>query len=84
MVNTRAAAALVAAQYEPLRAKRYLGVTELTPEMVDTFRPKNNVIISDRLKNITSCMRKQLAGKHYGSLPEQRSAFKSARSSCRM
>jgi len=85
MANSKkAAAGLVAAQFEPLVAKRYLGVTDLTPEMVTTYRPRNNVVTDPRLKNIISCMRKQLAGKHYGSIPEQRSAFKSARSSCRM
>jgi len=86
--DKKAAAALVASQFEPLVAQRYEGIDNPTPKIVTTYRVRHNVVVDPRLKAINKCMRDQLAGKIYreGSKLEnikaQREAFKRAREYC--
>jgi len=86
--DKKAAAALVAAQFEPLVAERYEGVDNPTPKIVTSYRIRHNIVIDPRLKSINKCMRDQLAGKKFkvGSkaqnIKEQRQAFVRARAAC--
>ena len=82
MAKIREAADIVAAQFEPLVAMRYLGTKELIPEKVTTFRPRKNDVVSPKLKAINDCMRRQLEGQTYADLSQQRQAFIRARHEC--
>jgi len=82
MAKIREAADIVAAQFEPLVGIRYLGVDNLVPEKITTFRPRKNDVVSPRLKAINDCMRKQLVGQTYADLSQQRQAFIRARHEC--
>ncbi len=82
MANKRLAADVVAKQFEPLVATRYIGVKNPEPVLVTTFRPRTNVIKSPRLKEINECMRQKLQGAKFADLSEQRTAFANARREC--
>ena len=89
MADKKAAAALVAAQFEPLVAERYQGVDNPTAKIVTTYRTRHNIVIDPKLKAINKCMRDQLAGKSFKvgtkveNIKEQRGAFRRARAACR-
>jgi len=86
--NKKAAAAFVAAQYEPLVAQRYEGVENPTPTIKTTYRVRHNVVVDPTLKSINECMRLQLAGKTFRggtkieNIKKQREAFRQARKAC--
>ncbi len=80
--SIREASNIVAAQFEPLVAMRYLGTKELIPEKVTTFRPRKNDVVSPKLKAINDCMRRQLEGRTFEDLIAQRTAFATARKDC--
>jgi len=86
--NKKAAAALVAAQYEPLVAQRYEGVENPTPTIKTTYRVRHNVVVDPKLKAINECMRSKLAGRVFSggnkiqNIKEQREAFRKARKEC--
>ena len=82
MATKRLAADVVAKQFEPLVATRYVGIQNPKPELVTTFRPRNNLVKSPKLKAINDCMREKLQGQKFKSIDKQRQAFVNARKEC--
>jgi len=89
--NKKAAAALVASQFEPLVAQRYEGVDNPTTKIVTTYRVRHNLIVKAPLKDFNECIHSKLNGLDFAvkgapaveNIKRQREAFKTASAECK-
>jgi len=89
--DKKAAAALVASQFEPLVAQRYEGVDKPTAKIVTTYRVRHNLIVKAPLKTFNQCIHSKLNGHDFAvegapaveNIRRQREAFKTASADCK-
>jgi len=94
--DKKAAAAFVAAQFEPLVASRYEGIDNPKAKIVTTYRVRHNIITKPKLKAFHNCIRQKFKeynpkgeehpfkkGTTLENIKAERDAFKKAAQACK-